>query len=200
MFYFSLLYIIHRYKTQLWGTIVVSLIMIFTVILFVEREKSSAPYANKTLNLQSVSTLPQDLEETWINYVRKRIDEEIQREGNNLRVRTTHIGMEPSYTYVSLNYPYEIDCNTFDIGIGVHFGTGEDSISANITGAFSVDYKNEPEHRVDPSSISYKNLDEKLCRIVAKRLTTIISQPIPHPSGNLDPLSDTFDSPVHNEN
>ena len=127
---------------------------------------------------RSVSILPAGVAEAWLLYIKGRFSEEIQREGNNLKVRTTYIGAEPSYTYVSLNHPYNIECNGPDgFGISVSFGKEESSPSANITGIFSPDFKNEPERGVPPGSIASKNLDERLCRWVADQLTALTGQP-----------------------
>lgn len=126
---------------------------------------------------RSVSVLPAGVEEAWLLYIKGRFSEEIQREGNNLKVRTTYIGAEPSYTYVSLNHPYNIDCNDPDgFGISVSFGKEESSPSANITGMFSPDFKNEPQRGVSPGSIASKNLDEMLCRWVADQLVALTGQ------------------------
>lgn len=115
-------------------------------------------------------------ETTWFQYINKRLNEEIQREGLNLKVRTTYIGAAPSYSYVSLNHPYQIDCNTFGMGISINFGEEENSPSANITGDFSSDHKNEPTIGVNPNSIAAKALDTKLCSYVANWMAQITSR------------------------
>ncbi len=168
------------FKKYLWmGCGVV--VMAYFGVSHYRAEQEKIIRAAEAKAAQSISVLPEGVEESWMNYVDKRLAEEIQREGRNLRVRTTYIGISPSYSYVSLNYPYQIDCNDdFNFGISVYFGTDEDnSISAHITGLFSPDHKNEQDQDVPRRSIASKNLDEKLCKLVAQRVAEIISeQPI----------------------
>jgi hypothetical protein len=126
---------------------------------------------------RSVSVLPAGVEETWLRYIDKRFSEEIQREGQNLKVRVSYIEAEPSYAYVSLNHSYKIDCNENDLGFSISFGEGEDSVGVILTGVISSDFKNEPERFVAPDSVASRNLDARLCGYIANQLGALIRQP-----------------------
>lgn len=164
-------------KKYLWIGLGIAIISYFWIShYYAEQGKILRAAEYKTE--KSISVLPQGVEETWIHYIKKRVAEEIQREGRNLKVRNTaYLGIPPSYAYVSLNHPYEIECNDhLNFGIIVSFGTGEDdSISATITGDFSPDHKNEPDRKVPIHSIASENLDKKLCQLVAQYVAEIIS-------------------------
>lgn len=140
-------------------------------------EEERALRAAEAEAVRSVSVLPAGVEETWLRYIDKRISKEIQREGQNLKVRVSYIGAEPSYAYVSLNHPYQIDCNEHDLGFSISFGEGEESVGVILTGDISSDFKNEPERLVTPDSIASKNLDAKLCSYIANQLAVLMGHP-----------------------
>ncbi len=161
----------------LWIGLGIAIILYFGISNYYARQERilrAAEYKTE----KSISVLPEDVEETWVRYIKKRVAEEIQREGSNLKVRNTaYLGIPPSYVYVSLNHPYEIECNDhLNFGISVSFSTGEDdSISAAITGDFSPDHKNEPDRKVPIHSIASENLDKRLCQLVAQYVAEITS-------------------------
>ena len=109
--------------------------------------------------------LSQETEQAWIFYVQRRLVEQIIRDGNQLKVFKSPIGMEPSYVYVSINHPYRIMCNDeAQMGTSIAFGTGEENdIIVHLTGIFSPEYKNEPDIDILPTSLAAKRLDERLC-------------------------------------
>jgi hypothetical protein len=172
MLYFSLLSFTQRYKAWLIGVILVACLVLF----YADKKEKRLEYLAEAQRLQSISVLPEGVETLWLSYIERRLGEEIQREGHNLRVRTAYIGAAPTYAYVSLNHPYEIDCNGFDLGISVSFTSGEDdSISAALTGNFSLDHKNEPERGVPIGSIASDRLDLSLCEFVSHWMGNITS-------------------------
>lgn len=168
-----------NFKKHLWMGICIALITWFGISHY-QSEKEHAQRIAGLEATRSVAVLPNGVEEAWLRYINKRLSEEIQREGQNLKVRVSYIGAEPSYTYVSLNHPYKIDCNEHDLGFGVSFEEGENGVDVALTGDLSSDFKNEPERFVAPDSIASRNLDVKLCGYVASQLSALIQQPSQH--------------------
>lgn len=162
---------IKRYKA--WIVVVV---LIVCIVLFHDsQEKKKSARMLESEKRHSISVLPPGIEEEWMSYLKKRFSEEIQREGNSLRVRESYIGEAPTYSYVSLNHPYEIDCNSFLMGFSVFFpSSGDEGIGVNLTGDFSSDYKNEPEIGIPIDSIAADKLNSALCKHLSLLMEDIV--------------------------
>lgn len=165
-------------RRLLWAIITVSLIL-FVVSCLSDRQtlKAVAIESHREYELNSL-VLPEGIEESWIFYIKQRLAHDIKREGRNLKIYyAPHLGAEAIHDYVSINYPYKIECGDLtipELGISVSFGLHTDEIiSVSFTGPFSYDKKNEPELGVSPSSTAAHSLNKKLCHIISEWMTAV---------------------------
>lgn len=164
---------IKKYKAWIVGTTLIICIALF----YSGQGKEQSVRTIEAQKLYSISDIPTGVEEKWMLYLEKRFSEEIQRESNSLRIRESYMGASPTYSYVSLNHSYEIDCNSFHMGFSVFFPSGvEEGISVSLTGDFSSDHENEPERGVPVGSIASDNLDSTLCKHLSLLMEDIVSR------------------------
>jgi len=155
-----------------------AVVLVFFVVSHRAKEDEKQNRAAKYKAEKQVAFLSPKVERDWIIYVQKRLEKQIIRDGQNLKVlNSAYMGAEPRYSYVSVNFPYRIDCNDKTrMGLSLSFGTGnEGDIFVNITGRFSPDSENEPDIDVPLHSIAAKGLDAKLCKVASNWMTAVTS-------------------------
>lgn len=159
-------------RVIVWSAIILSIIC---GVFSYKSQRQDLPRA-VTESEEDMSELPDGVESSWVAYVSKRLESSIQREGGNIKVYAISlISPDPTHYYFSQNYPYKIDCNAMGTGIDVTFGVGDEGVVfVPITGALSSDFSNEPVLAVRHDSVAARNLDAKLCGVVAAWMTDIV--------------------------
>jgi len=126
----------------------------------------------------AVDKLPIGVEVAWVGYVENQLAVAIQRREGQIQLFNPIDDIFDTKTYISLNMPYTIDCNSV-LGGSVTFGSGKNSILVPIFGILTklgTDRTTPPELGVNERSIAAKRLYQNLCPIISEYMQDITQQ------------------------
>ena len=113
----------------------------------------------------AVSVLPPGVEQEWMQFVNRRLDDRIRVVEENLLVQK--LRTEGSNNYISRNMPYSVDCRALLGSIKVTFGSGDYKTSVEVA-RLKDNESGSPALPVHPASIAGKQLRQVLCAQVAE--------------------------------
>ena len=154
-----------------------ALILIFFAVLVAwiindVRHENAAKKASKDKAL-SFSTLDNNTIKSWLEFLDARFENQIRLSGDHLILKPYGDIVDLPPTYVSKNYPYSVNCISFEV-ILIDFGAGEEATSVMLTSPTLKVKLAAPTLNFDRESIAAKKLTKISCEHIINKMDTLI--------------------------